>query len=110
MRKVYIFFICLLFALACTGGGGEKTDAQEGDLTQDAEEVSEVAESDAQKEKRRFVILHTNDLHSHLTGTGPENDFTPDKTGDDAVKGGFARIAAKIKEIRQSTSDPVLLG
>jgi 5'-nucleotidase/UDP-sugar diphosphatase len=46
---------------------------------------------------KRIVILHTNDLHSRLAGYGPESNYTPLTTGDDNTLGGFARIAAIIK-------------
>ena len=51
--------------------------------------------------KTRVVILHTNDLHSHLGGLGPQADFTPGSIGDDATIGGFARIAAMIERVRR---------
>ena len=41
-----------------------------------------------------LIILHTNDLHSHLMGHGPNADYTPATTGDDKTLGGFARLAA----------------
>ncbi|HXI58266.1 MAG TPA: hypothetical protein VNO55_19500, partial [Polyangia bacterium] len=42
---------------------------------------------------QKLVILHTNDLHSHLQGEGPEADYTPATTDDDATLGGMARLA-----------------
>ena len=57
-----------------------------------------------------FVILHTNDLHSHLMGFGPEAEYTPATTGDDGTVGGLARLAARIKADRAAAADtPVLL-
>ena len=44
-----------------------------------------------------LVILHTNDLHSHLNGFSPETEYTPTKNDSDVTKGGFARIAGFIK-------------
>src|SRR3569832_1385419 len=42
-----------------------------------------------------LVILHTNDLHSHLMGQSPEVDYTPATIGDDELDwtpGGLAAI------------------
>ncbi len=50
----------------------------------------------AQTEKR-ITILHTNDLHSHLLGFGPESAYTPLTLNDDKTVGGFSRIAGIIK-------------
>lgn len=47
-----------------------------------------------------LTIMHTNDLHSHFVGFGPEADYTPLYPGDDNTVGGFARIASKVNEIR----------
>ncbi len=47
--------------------------------------------------KKRVVILHTNDIHSHLNGTGPVLDYSPDTIMDDDTVGGLARIAAQIE-------------
>jgi len=55
------------------------------------------------------TILHTNDMHSHLLGFGPNGEYTPSVTGDDATVGGIARITAKINEIRSDRGNPVLL-
>jgi 5'-nucleotidase len=49
-----------------------------------------------------LTIMHTNDIHSHLQGFGPEGDYTPLSPNDDITVGGFARIAAKVKEIRDA--------
>jgi 5'-nucleotidase len=46
------------------------------------------------------VILHTNDLHSHLMGHAPEGDYTPATTHDDATRGGAARLASAIAGAR----------
>lgn len=60
--------------------------------------------------KAELIILHTNDLHSHLMGHSPNADYTPLTKGNDETVGGFARIAAKVKEIRAASGDtPVLL-
>src|SRR5690242_10769097 len=49
---------------------------------------------------QKLVILHTNDLHSHLMGFGPEQDYTPLTTDDDSTVGGVARLAAAITGAR----------
>lgn len=51
--------------------------------------------------KTRVVLLHTNDMHSHLGGLGPQADFTPGSIDDDDTIGGAARIAAMIERIRR---------
>lgn len=47
--------------------------------------------------KKRVVILHTNDIHSHVNGTGPVLDYSPDTILDDDTEGGLARIASIIE-------------
>lgn len=56
-----------------------------------------------------ITILHTNDIHSHLLGFGPNGEYTPSVTGDDTTVGGIARIAAKVNQIRSDRDNPVLL-
>lgn len=58
---------------------------------------------------RSLTLVHTNDLHSHLQGFGPELDYTPLTPKDDQTLGGVARIGALIKGIRSSRSNPVLV-
>ncbi|NSW93932.1 MAG: bifunctional metallophosphatase/5'-nucleotidase [Bacteroidales bacterium] len=45
----------------------------------------------------KIVIIHTNDLHSRLQGYSPESVFSPLSINDDQTVGGFSRIAAIIK-------------
>jgi len=62
--------------------------------------------------KRTFTILHTNDLHSNFIGMGPASDYTPFSTGDDKTLGGYARLAALIrqrKEARQGLGAVLIL-
>ncbi len=54
----------------------------------------------AQQEKK-IVIIHTNDLHSHLIGFTPESSYSPLTVNDDKTIGGFARIASIIKNERE---------
>jgi len=78
---------------------------------------------------RRLVILHTNDEHSHLFGVGATLDYpflpNPDGTVDDTAvgtmaykigakldtqtQGGIVRRQFKIKQIRETSKDPVLV-
>jgi 5'-nucleotidase len=51
--------------------------------------------------KTRIVLLHTNDLHSHLDGLGPLADFTPGISDGDATIGGLARIGSLIQRERR---------
>jgi 5'-nucleotidase len=60
----------------------------------------------------KLLILHTNDLHSHLMGFGPEADYTPLTPNDDDTVGGVARLAAEIADARTRAAkkdEPVLL-
>jgi 5'-nucleotidase / UDP-sugar diphosphatase len=56
-----------------------------------------------------LTIVHTNDLHSHLLGGVANLDYSPDKTDDDQTRGGWARIATVIKNVRQERGNPVLV-
>lgn len=60
---------------------------------------------------RTFTILHTNDLHSNLIGLGPASDYSPLTLGDDATRGGFARLATLIATRRAARErlGPVLV-
>ena len=53
--------------------------------------------------------MHTNDLHSRLTGYAPESEYTPLSTNDDNTVGGFARIAGIIKAEKQSSKGATLV-
>jgi 5'-nucleotidase len=55
--------------------------------------------------KRTFTILHTNDLHSNFIGLGPASDYTPFSTGDDKTLGGYARLAALIRQRKEARQD-----
>jgi 5'-nucleotidase len=57
---------------------------------------------------QKLVILSTTDLHSKLTGFGPENAYTPLSVNDDETLGGFARIAAIINEEKEKNPNAVL--
>ena len=49
-------------------------------------------------QNEKLVILHTNDLHSNLTGFGPELDYSPLSVNDDQTSGGFARLQTLIQK------------
>lgn len=59
--------------------------------------------------QKKIVLLHTNDLHSRLTGYAPESQYTPLTTGDDATVGGFARIATIIREVKEAAAKENIL-
>jgi len=61
---------------------------------------------------QKLLILHTNDIHSHLMGFAPEADYTPASPNDDDTQGGMARVAAAIgaaKAAAAGDGTPVLL-
>jgi 5'-nucleotidase/UDP-sugar diphosphatase len=49
------------------------------------------------QDEKKIVILHTNDLHSRLMGYAPESEYSPMIINDDNTIGGFARIAAILR-------------
>lgn len=61
--------------------------------------------------KKTFTILHTNDLHSNFIGMAPSSDYTPFTLNDDDTRGGFSRLATKIRERRAANEarGPVLV-
>ncbi len=56
-----------------------------------------------------YTVLHTNDWQSALLGFGPNADYSPEHTGDDATVGGVARLATRIAQLREASPEPVLL-
>lgn len=50
---------------------------------------------------KKITIIHTNDLHSRLTGYAPELAYSPLSVNDDATVGGFSRIASVINSERE---------
>ncbi|MGC9330961.1 MAG: bifunctional metallophosphatase/5'-nucleotidase [Bacteroidales bacterium] len=58
---------------------------------------------------QNIILLHTNDIHSKLNGYSPEIEYTPLTTGDDNTKGGCARIAALIQEIKSKHPEDIVL-
>ncbi|HOF21863.1 MAG TPA: 5'-nucleotidase C-terminal domain-containing protein [Bacteroidales bacterium] len=57
----------------------------------------------------KIVIIHSNDLHSHLAGFAPELDYSPLVTGNDGTVGGFARIASIIRSEKEKNEGITLV-
>ena len=68
------------------GGGGLDAGGAEGGVPQ------------------KLVILHTNDIHSHLMGASPELDYTPATLNDDATVGGIARLVSAISAAKRKAA------
>ena len=58
---------------------------------------------------QKLVILHTNDMHSKLTGFGPEASYTPMTLNDDETLGGFARLATLFEEEKKQNPGAVFI-
>jgi 2',3'-cyclic-nucleotide 2'-phosphodiesterase (5'-nucleotidase family) len=78
-----------------------------------AVDASVIPDADIDATFAKVTVLHTTDLHNHASGYSRYPDYTPMDTSDqDKVTGGYARLAARIREIRaeQDASEiPVLL-
>ena len=61
-----------------------------------------------QASEKLLTIIHTNDMHSHVQGFSPENDYNPYSTNTDATVGGWSRIATIIKDTKNARNNPVL--
>ena len=48
-----------------------------------------------------FTIFHTNDWQSHLLGSGPNSEYSPESVNDDQTHGGIARLASLLKQLRE---------
>ena len=59
--------------------------------------------------ERKITIMHTNDLHSHIIGYGPEFSYSPLTVNDDNTVGGFARIAAIINSEKAKSTGTTLV-
>jgi 5'-nucleotidase len=59
--------------------------------------------------EKKLMILHTNDMHSRITGYAPESLYSPLTTNDDGTVGGFARIATIIKDTKNSFDGTTLV-
>lgn len=59
---------------------------------------------------RKIVLLYTNDMHSRLTGFGPESYYSPLISNNDNTTGGFSRISAIInREKEQNEGTTIVL-
>lgn len=58
---------------------------------------------------QQITILHTNDMHSRITGDGPELDYSPLVTHNDQVLGGFSRLATLLKQEKAKNPDGTLI-
>ncbi|TNF39782.1 MAG: bifunctional metallophosphatase/5'-nucleotidase [Bacteroidetes bacterium] len=58
---------------------------------------------------QEITILHTNDLHSKINGTGPEFEYTPLIVNNDKTVGGFARLATIFKQVEQKSPESTLI-
>lgn len=58
---------------------------------------------------QKITILHTNDLHSRLTGYAPESSYTPLTVNDDGTVGGFARISSIINTEKEKNNGTTLI-
>jgi 5'-nucleotidase / UDP-sugar diphosphatase len=90
--------VTALQVAACGDNGGGKPDAGDGGPPPGT--------------PQKVLILHTNDIHSHLMGFAPEIDYTPATPNDDATLGGMARLATAIGAAKASAvaaGTPVLL-
>ncbi len=63
----------------------------------------------SQEKSGKLIILHTNDLHSNLTGFSPELEYTPCNISDDGTFAGFARIASVIDIDKKKNPDNTLV-
>ncbi len=58
---------------------------------------------------QKLIILHTNDIHSHLNGLAPEREYTPLVHDNDPTLGGLARIAGFIGQQKATYGDSLLV-
>lgn len=59
-------------------------------------------------DEKNFSIIHFNDLHSRFQGFAPTLDYSPFTTNDDATKGGWARIATHVQQLKAQRQHPVI--
>lgn len=59
-----------------------------------------------------FHLLHTDDLHSHIEGNGPDSSLTDGsvENGNNQVIGHYARLLTLIKKMKRTFSNVLLLG
>ncbi len=101
------FFLLLPLALCACNDKGDSAQPDDSDV--DPIDSGLDTYDSGQDGPPRFTILHTNDLHSHVLGSGPNAEYTTDVTGDDSIIGGMARIKTLADEVRGASYDQVLL-
>src|SRR6185369_17282058 len=82
-RRFLPLLAAVLQAAACGSSGGAKPDGGDGGGIDGGDASPEVMPGTPQK----LLILHTNDIHSHLMGFAPELDYTPATPNDDLTQG-----------------------
>ncbi len=60
-------------------------------------------------QEETLLILHTNDLHSNLTGFGPESDYSPLSVKDDQTRGGFARLQTLTRQLSENYDNALII-
>ncbi len=60
-------------------------------------------------DSQKIVILHTNDMHSNLTGFGPETAYSPLYPKNDSTLGGFSRLASIIYKEKITNQNATLV-
>lgn len=58
---------------------------------------------------QKFTVLHTNDMHSRLMGFAPSSDYSPETTGDDKTRGGFARLDGYFNQVEKELGEKPLI-
>jgi len=111
-RSRSVLAVLALGALSC--GTDQTTFLEQGGTggTRPDASTETVPDAGVVRVPQKLLILHTNDMHSHLMGYAPERDYTPGTPGDDATQGGMARLATAIGRARTEAArsgTPVLL-
>ena len=136
MKKIIVKLICSVFVFYLSGcGGSSESDTEvdgeeEGDVQietnpdtidgmEEWNELDADVEGDGMEEEElpgieRLVILHTNDEHSHILGTGPNVDDWPlaSEAGDGSIKGNIYRRAVMLNRLKSdaaSKGEPVIV-
>jgi len=94
------------------GAGGSSAGGAAGESSGGSSGMGPSADGGLQPAPQKLLILHTNDIHSHLMGFAPERDYTPATPNDDVTRGGMARLATAIGGARaaaEAADTPVLL-
>ena len=111
------FGLALIAAAGCGSSRAQTADGGPDVASGDTSGNSDTNTTDGASESagvlgppQKLVILHTNDIHSHLEGFGPEADYTPSSINDDSTVGGMARLATAVGVAHTQAGDtPVML-